>query len=220
MDAPSAAARLVAALREQGVVRDPRVAAALLRVPRERFLAEEMREQAYVDAAQPLAEGQTLSAPHMVAVMAEALALAPGQRVLEVGGGSGYHAAVMAELVAPGGVVLSVERLPSLAEGARRVLAELRPAAHVEVLAADGSGGLPERAPFDRISVAAGAPNVPAPLVEQLASPGRLVVPVGPPDVQDLLLVDKDARGHVVRRSLGPVRFVPLVGAHGWAEPS
>lgn len=205
MDLPAARARMVAALVEQGAVRDPRVERALLDVPREAFVVE---GAAYQDAPQPIGAGQTISAPHMVAMMAEALRLEPHHRVLEVGGGSGYHAAVLSRLVRE---VVSVEVVPELARRARATLADLA-IENVEVVLADGSGGYPPRAPYDRISVAAGAPAVPPPLVEQLAPRGLLVIPVGPLDQQTLVRVDK--RGET--ESLCAVRFVPLLGEHGW----
>ena len=197
--------RMVADLVEQRVVRDPRVEAALLAVPREAFVVEGDPHQ---DAPQPIGAGQTISAPHMVAMMAEALHVEPHHRVLEVGGGSGYHAAVLARLARH---VTSVEVVPELAERARRTLAELG-VANVDIVLADGSAGHPERAPYDRISVAAGAPSLPRPLVEQLARDGLLVIPVGPLEQQTLMRVD--ARGHA--EALMAVRFVPLVGEHGW----
>lgn len=197
---------------DQGVVRDERVRAALERIPRERFLPDDARRDAYVDAPLPIGAGQTISAPHMVAMMAEALELQPGHRVLEVGGGSGYHAAVLAALVAPGGRVVSVEVVPSLAAAARRALAAVDPALPVEVVVGDGSRGHVAGAPYDRISVACAAPRVPPPLIEQLAPDGILVIPVGPPDVQELLRVRKDG----ATAPLCLVRFVPLVGAFGY----
>lgn len=206
---------MVRTLREQGVVRDARVAAALEEVPRERFVPADALAEAHADAPLPIGAGQTISAPHMVAMMAEALDLRPGHRVLEVGGGSGYHAAIMAKLVVPGGRVVSVERVAELADAARKALAGLDPLP-VDVVVADGSLGHPERAPYDRISVAAGAPAFPPPLLEQLAPGGIMVIPVGPSGDQWLYRVRKRADGSIAHETLGAVRFVPLVGAHGW----
>ena len=199
-----------------GFARSPRVLTALRAVPREAFMAPGEEAAAYADEPRPIGEGQTISAPHMVAIMAEALRAEPGQRVLEVGGGSGYHAAVLAEVVGPEGRVVAVERHASLAARAREALAAAGYAERVDVVVGDGSRGLPERAPFDRVSVACAAPAVPPPLVEQLAPGGVLLVPVGGPDLQSLLRVTKRADGPPDVEDLGPVLFVPLVGEFGF----
>ncbi|MHB8585364.1 MAG: protein-L-isoaspartate(D-aspartate) O-methyltransferase [Thermoplasmatota archaeon] len=193
----------------------PRVAEVLRRVPRHRFLPDAARSYAYRDEPISIGEGQTMSAPHMVALMATWADFQAGHRVLEVGGGSGYHAAVAAELVSPGGHVWSVERVASLASSARRNLAETGYADHVTVVEGDGSAGLPHEAPFDRIFVTAAAPAVPSVLVDQLVVHGRLLIPVGSRDVQEMVLVEK--QGTVGARDLGPVRFVPLLGQFGFA---
>jgi protein-L-isoaspartate(D-aspartate) O-methyltransferase len=169
-------------------------------VPRHLFLPPEMCEQAYVDTPLQIGEGQTISAPHMVAIMAEALDLHPGLKVLEVGGGSGYHAAVMAELVRPGGKVFTIERIPLLVEMARKNLEAAGYSEVVEVIEGDGTRGLPEHAPYDRISVAAAAPHVPEPLKDQLSDGGKMLVPVG---------------GSWYPENLGGCVFVPLIGEHG-----
>lgn len=187
-------------------LQDERVREALYVVPREAFVEEDP----FVDTPQPIGAGQTISAPHMVAIMAEALDVRPGQRVLEVGGGSGYHAAVLAHLAAPGAVV-SVEYVPELAASARATLRKLG-VSNVDVVEGDGSKGHPARAPYDRISVAAGAPKVPRPLVEQLAPGGMMLIPVGPLDTQMLVRVRPDGS----QEELMAVRFVPLLGEHGW----
>lgn len=205
VDTHAARRRMVAALAERGLLHDARVEGALLATPRDAFLAA---GQAYEDAPQPIGAGQTMSAPHMVALMTQALDVRPHHRVLEVGSGSGYHAAVLARLARH---VVTVEVVAELAERARETLARLR-VTNVEVVHGDGSEGHAPGAPYDRISVAAGAPSIPRPLVEQLAPEGVLVVPVGPRDEQTLLRVD----AHGEARALMPVRFVPLVGAHGW----
>lgn len=211
---------MVRELAARGIVRTPRVEAALRGVPREAFVPRDAEREAFVDAPLPIGEGQTISAPHMVAMMAEALDVRPGMRVLEVGGGSGYHAAVLARLAAPGGAVVTVERRESLAAQARRNLARLDPAPEVEVVLGDGSEGVPDRAPFDRISVAAGAPAIPEPLVAQLRAGGVMVLPVGSMAEQDLLRVQRLDDGGTRVESLGPVRFVPLLGHHGWPPDS
>ena len=205
---------MVSRLRDSGYIRSQRVADAMMAVPRHHFLPLEARESAYVDSPLHIGEGQTISAPHMVAIMAEALDLRPGQRVLEVGGGSGYHAAVMAELVRPGGMVYSIERIPSLAEMARKNLMEAGYSSLVKVIEGDGTRGLPEHAPYDRISVAAAAPDVPEPLKQQLADEGRMLVPVGGSWHQDLVLVVR-SKGKFRIENLGGCVFVPLIGEHG-----
>lgn len=209
-------ARMVERLVEQGILHDARVIDAMRRVPRHRFVSLDAEAEAYVDAPFPLERGQTVSAPHMVAMMCEALDARPGQRVLEVGGGSGYHAAVLAQLVAPGGEVVSVERIPELATAAAARLATLAP--RVRTVVADGSAGFPEAAPFDRIIVAAAAPRAPQPLLDQLAPGGSLVIPLGALDAQTLTRIRKDGLGRLESAPLCAVRFVPLLGAHGFSE--
>ncbi|HEX2022805.1 MAG TPA: protein-L-isoaspartate(D-aspartate) O-methyltransferase [Candidatus Thermoplasmatota archaeon] len=217
MDTALARHEMVQELLDRGAVRSPRVAEALEAVPRHVFVPPEAIEEAHVDAPLPIGGGQTISAPHMVAMMAEALDVRPGHRVLEVGGGSGYAAAVLGWLASPGGRVVSMERLAALAETARRSLAKLPEAAPVELRVGDGSRGAPDLAPFDRISVAAAGPDLPAPLLDQLAEGGILVAPVGPADDQRLVRATRHG-DRVEREILGPVRFVPLVGEHGWRE--
>lgn len=197
-------------LRRRGI-RDERVLAALGRVPRELFVPVAERAAAYSDNALPIGHGQTISQPYMVARICEDLRLAGGERVLDVGAGSGYQAAVLAELAAE---VVAVERIPELAEQARSNLAAAG-YARVEVVVGDGTLGVPERAPFDAIAVAAAAPEPPPALYEQLAEGGRLVVPVGERWEQVLLVVEQGAAGRKVRCSI-PCRFVPLVGERGF----
>lgn len=210
-----ARSELVDGLLRRGYVSKPAVASALRKVPREEFLPPRLRDEAYIDTPLPIGSGQTISAPHMVAMMAEALDLRPGQRVLEVGGGSGYHAAVAAELVSPGGHIFTVERIPELADFARDNISRTGYSDRVTVVLSDGSVGLPSEAPFDRIFVACGAPTVPAPLKEQLTDGGLMLVPVGGRMYQDLVKVQR--RGSVYSTtSLGGCVFVPLIGEHGY----
>jgi protein-L-isoaspartate(D-aspartate) O-methyltransferase len=192
-------------------VTDERVLAAMEKVPRELFVQESLRGRAYDDAALPIGAGQTISQPYMVARICEALALRGDERVLDVGSGSGYQAAVLAELAAE---VDTIERVPELAELAR---ANLQAAGYdgVRVHTGDGSRGLPERAPFDAIAVAAAAPELPQTLYEQLEPRGRLVVPVGRRGIQRLEVIIHSPEGPAVLRSV-PCRFVPLVGEEGF----
>ena len=193
-------------------ITDDAVLESMGRVPREAFVPESERRRAYADAALPIGHGQTISQPYMVARIAEALALRPGELVLDVGTGSGYQAAVLAEL---GADVVTIERIPELASTARKRLAEAG-FERVEVVVGDGTLGLPGRAPFDAIAVAAAAPGLPQTLYEQLRPRGRLVVPVGGQRVQRLELIVRSPEGPAVVHSV-PCRFVPLVGEEGFA---
>ncbi len=199
-------------LRGRDIV-DQRVLDVMERVPRELFVPEVERPRAYEDAALPLGGGQTISQPYMVARIVETLSLRGDERVLDVGTGSGYQAAVLAELA---GTVVTIERIPELAERAR---ANLAAAGYdrVEVRVGDGTLGVPERAPFDAIAVAAAAPDFPQTLYEQLVPRGRLVVPVGGPRGQRLELVVRSPEGPAVAHSV-PCRFVPLVGEEGYRD--
>ena len=197
-------------LRGRDVV-DERVLAAMERVPRELFVPERLQRRAYEDAALPIGEGQTISQPYMVARIAEALALTGNEHVLDVGTGSGYQAAVLAELADE---VDTIERIPALAEQARN---NLKAAGYerVQVHVGDGSQGLAARAPFSAIAVAAAAPELPQTLYDQLELRGRLVVPVGRRGVQQLQVIVRSPEGPAVLRSV-PCRFVPLLGEEGF----
>ncbi len=197
-------------LRQRGI-RDERVLEAMGRLPRERFVTPERRDLAYADGALPIPAGQTISQPYVVARMTELLDPRPGQRVLEIGTGSGYQAAVLAAL---GARVVSYERQPELVEPARRRLAELGLGDLVEVRTGDGSVGDPTTT-WPRIIVTAAAPAIPDGLRNQLADGGRMVIPVGRRDQQVLLLVERRGDEWLVR-SDGPVLFVPLVGEEGF----
>jgi len=189
-----------------------RVLEAMARVPRHLFVPDSVREHAYLDVPLPIGEGQTISAPSMVAIMCNVLDVRDGDKVLEVGTGWGYHAAVLS-ILAGSGFVYTVERKPELAHRAREIFKELG-FINVEVIIGDGSEGLPEHAPYDRISVAAAAPAIPQPLVDELKDGGRMVIPVGQ-YYQDLYLVET-ADGRVNTYNKGSVAFVPLVGRYGF----
>ena len=192
-------------------IKDARVIAAMKKVPRHLFVEEALQSQAYSDHPLPIGEKQTISQPYMVALMTEALQLKGNEKVLEIGGGSGYQTAILAELSEK---VFSIERIRSLAIRARQLLYELG-YYNVELKILDGTYGWMEEAPFDAIIVAAGAPDIPQPLLEQLAMDGRLVIPVGDAYVQDLIRVTKMAEG-IRREDLGGCRFVKLIGRYGW----
>jgi protein-L-isoaspartate(D-aspartate) O-methyltransferase len=212
-DLARARERMVARqLRARGI-EDEEVLRGLGRVQRELFVPEGERRKAYEDAALPIGHDQTISQPYMVAVIVEALAVRPAQRVLDVGAGSGYQAAVLAEL---GAEVVAIERIPELAEQARANLAATG-YERVDVVVGDGTLGWAERAPYDGIAVAAAAPALPQTLYEQLRPGGRLVVPVGGPRAQRLEVIVRSPEGPALRHSV-PCRFVPLVGAEGYAE--
>jgi len=198
-------------LRARGI-EDERVLEAMGRVPRDLFVPPELRGRAYDDAALPIGEGQTISQPYMVARICEELALRGGERVLDVGTGSGYQAAVLAEL-AEG--VHSVERIPELAERARERLAAAGYGERVHVHVGDGSRGLPDHAPFAAIAVAAAAPRPPEALYEQLELRGRMVVPIGGRWEQLLQVIVRTPEGPAVVRTV-PCRFVPLIGEEGF----
>jgi protein-L-isoaspartate(D-aspartate) O-methyltransferase len=197
-------------LRARGI-RDERVLAAMSHVPRHEFVAVDYRDQVYEDHPIPIGEGQTISQPYIVAIMLQALALDSSDVVLEVGTGSGYLTALLAELARQ---IYSVERHASLARTAQATLDRLG-YINVEVLVGDGGDGFPDRSPFDAVIVSAAAPQIPPPLFEQLREGGRMIVPVGPPQAQELQLVDKHGGQPVVSRMEG-CRFVPLIGSEGY----
>jgi len=194
-------------LRARGMT-DERVLAAMLRVPRHEFAPERYRDQAYEDHPLPIGEEQTISQPYIVASMLQALALNPTDQVLEIGTGSGYLAALLAELAVE---VVSIERHAALADSARSLLATMG-YKNLRVLAGDGSRGFPEGAPYDAIIVSAAARELPSELVEQLAEGGRMIMPVGPADSQQLLLIHRQ-NGKAVISPRELCRFVPLVGS-------
>jgi len=190
----------------------PRVLEAMRRVPRHLFVPPERVDDAYSDHALPIGAGQTISQPYMVALMTQLLDPAPSHRVLEIGTGSGYQAAILGELA---NEVVTVEREGSLSQRAREVLDSLG-YRHITFVVGDGTEGYPPLAPFDGIIVTAGAPFIPQPLVEQLAPGGRLVIPVGHRYEQVLTVAEKDEQGKLHISEHGYCVFVPLVGKHGW----
>jgi protein-L-isoaspartate(D-aspartate) O-methyltransferase len=200
-------------LRRRGI-QDAAVLAAMTAVPRHEFVPDELRSQAYEDVPLPIGGGQTISQPYIVAAMTASLHIQPSDRVLEIGTGCGYQAAVLARL---GKEVFTIERRPELASCASERLERLG-YANVHVHCGDGSFGLAEFSPFDAILVAAAAPTVPQPLLAQLAERGRMILPVGDAEHQELQLVEK--RGDAFpTKLLEGCRFVPLVGYYGWQEP-
>jgi len=213
-DAAARRSQLVHHLRATGEVTDERVLDAIGAVPRERFIDARQAHEAYSDEPLPIGSDQTISQPLVVALMTEALHVAAGDHVLEIGTGSGYQAAVLQEL---GAKVTTIERIPKLATRAAERLLELE-YNDIDVHIGDGSKGWPEGSPYDGIIVTAGAPSVPKSLLEQLADGGRLVAPIGPAQAQELLQVSRSGSRFRTER-LGPVAFVPLIGAEGWPEP-
>ncbi len=206
--------RMVKRLLDRGLLGD-RVSEVMNRIPRHQLLPEALADRAYDDAALPIGEGQTISAPSIVALMSQALELRPGDRVLEIGTGSAYQTAILAGLCDH---VTSIERVPRLAARARKALDQLG-VTNAIVHLGDGSEGRPQAAPFDAILVTAGGPDVPPPLLDQLAPEGRLVGPFGPRDRQELLRLTRNAAAaDWTRESLGACRFVALVGAHAWSR--
>ena len=208
--------RTVENLVREGIIKSEAVKRAFLKYPRYLFVEGKYRRYAHLDEPLPIPAGQTISAPHMVAIMLELADLKPGMNVLEVGTGSGWNAALISELVKTD--VCTIERIPELVEFARRNL-ERAGVKNVHVIPGDGSMGFPPKAPYDRIIVTAGAPDIPSPLVEQLKPGGKLIIPVGSYHLwQDLLEVVKLKDGSVKVKNHGGVAFVPLIGEYGWKE--
>jgi protein-L-isoaspartate(D-aspartate) O-methyltransferase len=204
--------RMVQRLRDHYKITDERILAVMSAIPRHRFVPEALRSQAYNDNALPISAGQTISQPFIVARMTELLELSGPERVLEIGSGSGYQTAVLTSLVDK---VYAVERLPHLVAEAKQRLLDLG-RTNFEMRAGDGTNGWAEMAPFDAILVAAGGPEIPKPLVDQLTIGGRLVIPVGDSrSTQSLVLVTRTVAGARVEDQ-GPCSFVPLIGDHGW----
>ncbi len=215
--------KLIDNLVKQGLLCNPKVTLAMRTVPRSKFLPAELQSYSARDAPLSIGFGQTVSAPHMVSIMNEALQLVVGHKVLEVGAGSGWHAATMAELVtskdeprSEWGHVYTTEIVSVLAEQARKNIMNAGYGDRVTIINVDGSKGYPEKAPYDRIVVSAAAPEVPKPLLDQLKTGGLMVIPVGNAALfQNLMRITKEADGKVKRENLGGVTFVPLAGEFG-----
>ncbi|AKB84176.1 protein-L-isoaspartate O-methyltransferase [Methanococcoides methylutens] len=203
---------LINSLKYNGIC--DKVLDAMMRVPRHLFVPDDYQETAYMDMPLPIGHNQTISAPHMVAIMCDLLEISEGMKILEVGSGSGYNAAVMAELVGEKGHIYTVERIPELAHFAEK---NLKKAGYrnVTVVQDDGSCGLEEHEPYERISVTSAAPEVPRPLIDQLSTEGIMAIPVGNGE-QQLVVVRKDSKGNVSYEAWGGVIFVPLIGKYGY----
>ena len=210
---------LIERLADQGYIKTDRVKKAMLKVPREEFVPPENRFYAYMDQPLPIGHGQTISAPHMVAILCEKLELEEGMNVLEIGTGFGYNAAVVSEIISSKGHIYSVERLEALVKIARENLEKTGYSEGVTVIHGDGTLGVPEKAPYDRIYATASAPEVPEPLKKQLKIGGKLIVPVGVNhQFQELVCMERVAENEFKTQKLGGVVFVPMIGEHGWPE--
>ena len=200
-------------LRPSGIT-DERVLSAMRKVRREKFIPDSLRDRAYGNYPLPIGENQTISQPYIVALMTQALSIKSSDKVLEIGTGSGYQAAILAELAS---IVYTIERLETLSNRARTNLYS-QGYNNIYLIVGDGTKGLPEYAPYDKIMVTAASPHVPEALIAQLANGGKMVIPVGNRFVQDLQLVEKAQNGRIYKSSLGGCRFVPLIGEEGWND--
>jgi protein-L-isoaspartate(D-aspartate) O-methyltransferase len=210
---------LVSNLLNRGYVKTKPVEDAMKKVPREEFMTPETKSYAYLDRPIPLQDGQTISAPHMVAIICEILALKKGMQVLEIGTGFGYNAAVVAEIIGPEGHVYTIERIENLKNIAEQNLRRTGYSENVTVIFGDGTKGYEEKSPYDRIYATASAPKIPEPLKTQLQIGGRLLSPVGrDTSVQELLCLKRINENEYKSYNLGGVVFVPMIGEHGWPE--
>lgn len=213
--------QLIDSLKKRGYLESENVIRAFKKVPREQFIPPGKRGMAYRDHPLPIGHGQTISAPHMCAIMCESLGLEEGHKLLEIGAGSGYHAALCAEIVAPAGSsnpghVYTIEIVERLIDSARDSLENAGYSQHISLIHGDGGQGYPVEAPFDRILVTAAAPSVPQPLIDQLKNNGRMLIPVGSRGFyQELMMIDKDSNGKISKKKWGGVAFVPLTGEFG-----
>jgi protein-L-isoaspartate(D-aspartate) O-methyltransferase len=207
--------KLIDSLRRRRYITNPQVISAMMRVPRHLFVPKDIIKYAYHDSPQKIGAGQTISAPHMVGIMAEKLDLKPGHKVLEIGGGCGYHAAVVAEIVRPKGHVYSIELIESLANSARENIKKCGLKDLVTINHGDGGLGLPKHAPYDRIYVTAASPEVPPLLLEQLKDRGKLLVPSGGMHFQTLMYYERKGN-KITKKDFGGCVFVPLRGKYGY----
>jgi len=211
--------KLVENLQSYGYIKSEEVKEAMLKVPREEFMPLENKQYAYKDQPLPIGEGQTISAPHMVAIICDMLQIKKGMKILEIGSGFGYNAAVVAELIGPEGHLFTTERIAFLAKKAEENLKRTGYNKCVTVVHTDGTRGLEQEAPFDRIYATASAPKVPEPLKKQLKIGGRLLTPIGPQSYfQELICISRESEDKYESRKLGGVAFVPMIGEHGWPE--
>ncbi len=210
---------LVSNLFDRGYVKTKPVEDAMKKVPREEFMTPETKSYAYLDRPIPLQDGQTISAPHMVAIICEILALKEGMQVLEIGTGFGYNAAVVAEIIGPEGHIYTIERIENLKNIAEQNLRRTGYSENVTVILGDGTKGYEEKSPYDRIYATASAPKIPEPLKTQLKIGGRLLSPIGrDTSVQELLCLKRINENEYKSYNLGGVVFVPMIGEHGWPE--
>jgi protein-L-isoaspartate(D-aspartate) O-methyltransferase len=208
--------RMVKNLQRSGYVKSKEVAEAMRSVPRHVFVPRQVVPSAYNDTPLPIGKGQTISAPHMVAMMLEKLDLMDGQKVLEIGGGSGYHAALVAYMIGEEGQVISMERIEARAERAREVLKGCGLEQRVVMVVGDGSLGWEKMAPYDRIFITCASPQIPPPLLEQLKDGEKLLIPLGSLHLQTLVLVEKKGN-KIKKKSYGGCMFVPLIGEFGFS---
>jgi protein-L-isoaspartate(D-aspartate) O-methyltransferase len=204
--------QLIKHLILDGRIKTKNVEKAFMETPRELFIPEHLKNYAYADTPLEIGNGQTISAPHMVAIMAEELDLQQNQKILEIGAGSGYHAAIVSKIIGNKGHVYTIERIEPLSEKAKQNLQKAN-ITNVTIINGDGSEGLPQHAPYDRIYVTCAAPDIPKPLIEQLKDPGKLMIPIGRM-ICNLELLEKN-QGEIKIKNLGGCAFVPLVGKHG-----
>lgn len=211
--------KMVERLYESGYIKTEKVKDAMMSVPREEFMPTSNRPYAYIDRPLPIGEGQTISAPHMVAMICEILELKEGMKVLEIGTGFGYNAAVVAQIISKKGHLYSIERIESLAKTANENLKRTNMGENITIVIGDGTKGYPQEAPYDRIYGTASAPSVPEPLKEQLKIGGIMLVPVGDKNYfQELVYIKRTSENDYERKHIGGVAFVPMIGEHGWPE--
>lgn len=207
---------LIASMVNRGILKTKSITEAFREVPREEFCTPEQRKNAYLDEALPIIANQTISQPTTVAMMTEALEPKTGQKILEIGAGSGYQAAILSKIVGKNGKIFTIERIPELVEFAKENLKKTG-IKNVKIIEGDGTLGLEKEAPFDRIIVTAGAPQVPEKLKEQLKFGGVMVIPVGDRFEQEIFVIKRKSKTEFEKVSIGPFMFVPLIGKQGWS---